>query len=129
VEATAEADNAAANASREDITGQCIRVRALVKNEGLKASDEVVQIYVKNQDSAFAPRNPILCAFQRIHLDAGEQKEIWIPVSEQAFTVVDEDGNRRKDGTHFTLYAGCSQPDERSAELLGVRPVEVQLEL
>jgi beta-glucosidase len=131
VEATAGAapDNAAAKASREDGTGQYIRVRAAVKNEGLMASDEVVQIYVKNQDSEFAPRNPVLCAFQRIHLEAGEQKEIWIPVSEQAFTVVDAEGNRRKDGTHFTLYVGCSQPDERSAELLGVRPVEVQLEL
>lgn len=82
-------------------------------------------IYVKNTDSAFAPRNPALCAFQRIHLKAGEKKKIRIPVSKEAFCVVDKNGDTRVDGPHFVFYAGCSQPDERSFELTGNRPVEI----
>lgn len=106
-----------------------ITVAALAVNEGEAAADEVLQVYIKNLDSALAVKNPSLCAFARIHLGVGEQKEVRLHIPGQAFEVVDESGARISDGTHFMLYVGCSQPDEKSRELLGVSPVAVPVEI
>jgi beta-glucosidase len=88
------------------------------------ASDEVIQIYVKNKDSVFAPPNPILCAFEKVHFAAGEKKELTLRIPQRAFQIVDEEGVRRQDGTNFRFYAGISQPDARSAELTGKKCAE-----
>lgn len=108
-----------------EINGEEFTIWVEAENTGKMETDDVIQIYVKNTDSAFAPRNPALCAFQRVHLKAGEKKKIRIPVSKEAFCVVDKNGDTRVDGPHFVFYAGCSQPDERSFELTGNRPVEI----
>ena len=48
-----------------------------------------------------------------------------VPVWEKAFTVVDENGKRVEDGRKYEIFAGCSQPDERSIELTGTAPVMI----
>ncbi len=104
-----------------------VTLELTVENRGSAATGEVLQIYIKNEDSALAARNPSLCAFRRIYLAAGEKRTVRMGIAPEAFTVVDEDGRSIHDGTHFTLYAGCSQPDERSGELLGHVPVQVRV--
>ncbi len=98
-----------------------------VKSEGCMTADEVVQVYVKKQDSAFDSLHPSLCAFARVTLDAGDEKRITIPVTEDAFFVYDEDGKRVPAGTHFTLYVGGSQPDAVSCRLMGKAPLTVDV--
>ena len=102
---------------------------AELENKGTYDTDDVVQVYVKCKDSDHAALNPVLCAFARVHLEAGEKKGITIPVSGQAFTVVDEMGVRKVDGKEFVFYVGCSQPDEKSIRLTGVSPVEINIKL
>lgn len=111
-----------------DPTAQ-VAVRVRVKNTGVRETGDVVQIYVKNQDSPLAVPNPQLCAFQRIHLEAGEEKIITLALESRAFLVADENGNWIKDGRHFEIFAGCSQPDERSVELTQNAPCRISLEL
>ena len=106
-----------------------LSVTAAVENTGKTDTEDVVQVYVKCLDSQHAAKHPSLCAFQRVNLAAGEKKEVKIPVSAQALTIVDEQGVRRVDGKEFAFYAGCSQPDEKSRELTGVSPVELKLAL
>ena len=60
-----------------------------------------------------------LCGFERIKLEAGESITVKIPVSERAFTAVGENGERKRYGDRFTLYAGTHQPDEISSRLCG----------
>ena len=67
----------------------------------------------------------MLAGFQRIFLKAGECRKIEIPIWEKAFTVVDEMGKRMEEGKKFEIYAGCSQPDEKSKELTGIMPVRI----
>ena len=62
-------------------------------------------------------------------LKAGEEKTVEFTVSNKAMNVVDEDGNRYIAGKHFRLFAGVSQPDARSVELTGHKPVEVEITL
>ena len=40
-------------------------------------------------------------------------------------SMVDENGKRVEDGRKYEIFAGCSQPDERSIELTGTEPVKV----
>ena len=104
-------------------------VRAVLENTGSYDTDEVLQAYIRAEDSAFAPLHPSLCAFTRVNLKAGERKEVKLSIPASSFTIVDEEGRRYVDGTHFSLYVGTSQPDERSAQLTGMRPVKIALEL
>ena len=102
---------------------------AAVKNEGKTDTQDVVQVYVKDMDSSFAPLHPRLCGFTRVTVKAGEEQEIRITLDKHAFTVIEESGKRIKDGSHFALFVGCSQPDERSVELTGIRPVCVEVNI
>ena len=105
--------------------GRKITVEAEVYNKGNADTEEVVQVYVKNLDSKNAIPNPALGGFQRIFIKAGERRKVMVPVWEKAFTVVDENGERGEDGRKYEIFAGCSQPDERSIELTGTEPVKV----
>ncbi len=104
-----------------------VKVRVTVVNNGAYDTDDVVEIYVKNTDSAHAVKNPALCAFKRIHVKAGQGMETELTVSGRAFTVVDDSGVRKADGSHYKLYAGTTQPDARSIELTGIKPVELDV--
>lgn len=104
-------------------------ITAEAQNDGVCATDEVLQVYVKCTDSIYGTKNPSLCAFKRIHLEPGEKQVFALPVSGAAFTVVDDEGVRKVDGKEFGFYVGCSQPDARSVELLGRAPVEIHVTL
>ena len=96
-----------------------------IKNEGSADIEEVLQIYVKKTDSPDDTPNPSLCAFERVSLLAGEEKEIQAALPENAFTVIDGEGKRLVEGKQFRFYVGFSQPDERSGELMGEKPLEI----
>ncbi len=118
------------------VTGASVQARpdgaeatVKVKNRGQLDTDEVVQLYIKDEESAFAALHPSLCAFKRIHLKAGEEKTFTLPISYTAFTVVDDDGSRIMDGKRFSLYAGLNQPDNVSEKLSGQKAVKVEIQL
>ncbi|MCD7841147.1 MAG: fibronectin type III-like domain-contianing protein, partial [Lachnospiraceae bacterium] len=109
----------------ETASSGTVSVTAELTNSGSFDTQEVVQVYVKNLDSPLAVPNPQLAAFARVSVKAGETIEVTLPVTAGAFTVVDEDGTRCEAGGTFEVFVGCSQPDERSAELTGTRPVKL----
>lgn len=104
-----------------------VRIKVTVANSGTYDTDDVVQIYVQNTDSGYAVKNPALCAFERIHVKAGQSVETELTVFGRAFTVVNDNGERIADGKHFKLYAGTMQPDARSIELTGMEPVKLDM--
>lgn len=108
----------------EDIT-----LKVIVANASDIAAEEVVQVYVKDLESANAVKNTSLCCFKRIAMQPKEEKEITLTVSAKALEAVDEKGDRYRDSNRFTMYVGCSQPDGRSTALTGKKPVELQVEL
>ncbi len=100
-------------------------VKAELINEGSYDTDEVVQVYIKNETSKEAVLNPELAAFERVHVKAGETITVTLPVADRAFTVVKEDGKRVLEGGNYSIYVGCSQPDARSIELTETMPVKL----
>ena len=108
--------------------GEHYTITATVKNEGCVVH-EILQIYVRDNESEFAVRNHSLCAFKAVSLGANETCDVEITVPKAALEIVDDTGTRRIDSRSFTFFVGTSQPDDRSAELLGTRPVAVELKL
>ena len=116
-------------ASAEKTPDGGLVVHAQVQNLGALASADVVQLYVKAEDSPLATPNPILCGFARVNLNAGEAKEIALSIAPASLTVVDDAGNRVFPGGRYSLYVGTSQPDARSRELTSVSPIKLDLSL
>lgn len=106
-----------------------VSLQIQVKNEGIRATEDVVEVYINNLESAYAVKNHSLCGFARVELEPGEEKKIEIFIPESAFMVIDDSGEKRRDGNRFRLSADTSQPDERSFELTGIHPVEVEIEI
>lgn len=90
-----------------------------VKNRGQRGTEDVIQLYIKDEKSPDAPANPILCGFQRVRLEPGEQKTLEIPMDPRACTVVNEQGERVPGSGSWTLYAHTGQPDARTYQLTG----------
>lgn len=105
-----------------------VLVRAKVHNVGKTATEDVIQVYVKDPESPYAVPNHSLCAFQRVALQAGECREVEIKVSGEAFLVVDEMGEYVRGSRRCLLYVGTGQPDRRTAILSGKESVELSVE-
>ena len=100
-------------------------MRARVKNESDFDAAEVLQIYVRDEESAFAPRHPALCGFERVQLAAGEERIVEITLSEQTYTVVDDSGARVPGSGKYALWCGFNQPDARSEALTGKKCIRI----
>lgn len=107
-----------------------VKMVATVEAENLGDfdTDEVIQLYMKDDASQWAPRNHKLCGFRRIHLKKGEKAQLSFVISMDAFEVVDHHGKRFIDSQRFTLYAGISQPDALSAALTGTNCVSYNIQ-
>jgi beta-glucosidase len=100
-------------------------VIATVRNVGAVSTKDVIQVYIK-ADSPFAPANPRLCAFVKIPMLPGETRILRIPLPDDAFTVVNDDGERIP-ARYCTLHVGTNQPGARAAELTGRESVRVSV--
>lgn len=104
------------------------RVTASLEHSGA-ASGDVVEVYIRDNESKFAVRNHSLCAFKPVSFSGDETKTVELFVPDRALEIVDDSGGRRVDSRSFTLYVGVSQPDARSCALTGTHPAEIALQL
>lgn len=105
-----------------------VKVKVTVKNTSSWDCWETVEIYVKLMGSPLAVPNYSLVQFQKVYLKAGEERALTLEVKTQCFQVVDQSGERKWDNTKTVIYAGTSQPDERSIFLTGQRPLALTVQ-
>ena len=110
----------------EDAVKDGIEIKVHVENRGSYDTEEVLQGYVKVQ-SPNEVLHPKLGVFARIHIKAGEGQWISLHISKTAFSAVTEDGERVYDGKKAQIFIGFGQPDERTAELLGVNNLSFEV--
>ncbi len=104
-------------------------VRVEAENVGDYETDDVLQLYIRDNESRWAVANHKLCGFKRIHLKKGETVSVTMPLAPSAFEVVDDTGRRFVDSRSFTLFAGTCQPDELSRRLTKCACVSVDIRL
>ncbi|MBQ4266283.1 MAG: glycoside hydrolase family 3 C-terminal domain-containing protein [Clostridia bacterium] len=113
------------SAQAED-AGEKIVVHARIRNVGSVDTQDVLQVYVQNEGSANAPRNPRLCGFVRVNCPAGGTIDAALEIDHKRLLVVNDEGDFVCEGAPV-LYVGMSQPDARSLALTGHACVKIAL--
>ena len=107
-------------------TAEGFTVEAAVTNDGTVDTQDVVQVYCQNNGSVNAPKNPRLCAFQRITCPAGSTVKVSLTVAREALKVVNDNGELVEEGSPV-LYVGMGQPDSRTLALTGHEALSIEL--
>ncbi len=96
-------------------------IQVKITNTGSMPGSETIQVYVKAPYKT-APIHQ-LKGLKKVKLLPGESKKIEITLKDEAFQVYDEGGKSILCKGEYLVYIGICQPDERSVELTGQRPV------
>ncbi|NUU63215.1 glycoside hydrolase family 3 C-terminal domain-containing protein [Paenibacillus agri] len=113
--------------AREEIAeGEVCEATVTITNTGAYAIEEVIQLYVKDLESAYAVTNYSLADFKRVELPVGASQTVTLRVRPASMQVVTEAGERQFDSRRFRGYIGTSQPDERSVVLSGSTPLSFE---
>nr|WP_321412009.1 glycoside hydrolase family 3 C-terminal domain-containing protein [uncultured Carboxylicivirga sp.] len=98
----------------EVFAGSSMTVTVDVTNTGKYDGEEVVQLYVSHPDMEFKTAIRSLKSFKRIHLKAGETKNISMVLQPEDMAVLTDKYQYIIDGTAFKISVGGSQPSEQS---------------
>jgi beta-glucosidase len=93
--------------------GDPLTIQATVMNTGKVAGDEVVEVYLTTPPSDIAPLRALV-GFTRVHLLAGESKDVPITIDPRQLSQVDAKGKRAILPGVYTLYVGGAQPEADS---------------
>lgn len=98
-----------------------VEINVTIKNTGVIDGTETVQAYVKAKKEG-AP-NAQLKGIKKVFLKAGEEKTVLIYLPAQSFMLFDENGIAQYVAQGYEISIGGSQPDKRSCELMGKKPL------
>lgn len=98
-----------------------VEINVSIKNTGVLDGTETVQAYVKAKKEG-AP-NAQLKGIKKVFLKAGEEKTVSIYLPAQSFKLFDENGIAQYVAQGYEISIGGSQPDKRSCELMGKKPL------
>lgn len=101
-------DNLVIPATVKAGTGITVSVR--VTNTGNRDGEEVVQLYISNQNQAVRSAIKALKGFQRINLGKGESKIISFTLSPEQLSLTDEQGKLFQPKGNLMISAGGGQP-------------------
>ncbi len=100
-----------------------------VRNTGDMKAEEISEVYLSYEGEAFEKPLRKLIAFCSSEIGAGERKHIELSVGTDDLMSVTEDGSKKLLPGKYSVYAGASQPDKRSTELLGVSPLKKDINI
>jgi len=90
--------------------GQPIRVAVTVTNTGRVAGDEVVQLYVSDDEASYPVPIRHLEGFRRVHLAPEQSERIVFTLEPKQLYVYDDEGNGFVEPGTFTVSVGGGQP-------------------
>jgi beta-glucosidase len=112
---------------KEYKAGNEVKLSINVKNTGSIGGDEVVQVYVSNENRTGHIPLRALKAFKRIHLDAGETKTVDLMIKPDAFTVLNEANQRVTVPGKFSIAVGGGQPGVKLKTSSNVLNTEIMI--
>ena len=89
--------------------GAKLSVSAVVRNDGDREGDEVVQVYLSAPDDPLAPRHALV-GFQRVHLAAKESRRVSFELDPRQLSTVDATGERAVNAGRYRIFIGGGQP-------------------
>ena len=94
--------------------GEPVIATVEVKNTSNRAGDEVVEAYLKTPQKGGPTHS--LVGFERIHLEAGESREVALNIDPRSISSVDDEGQRSILPGSYHLSIGGAQPGETAAK-------------
>jgi len=96
--------------------GEPVNMTVNVKNIGKRDGDEVAQLYVTLPDSKYPVPIRSLQGFKRIHLNAGESKDVDFTVTPDQMSAFDDNSVAQVQAGNVIFSIGGKQPDKASIE-------------
>ena len=93
--------------------GDSLHVHFTLQNTGPRDGDEVVQLYLRDLIASVARPVIELKGFRRVHLRAGEARELSFTVSPEMLVMLDRDLKRGIEPGDFRILIGSSAADIR----------------
>ncbi|MEM7372139.1 MAG: glycoside hydrolase family 3 N-terminal domain-containing protein [Bacteroidota bacterium] len=97
--------------------GESIQASVTIANTGAYKGDEVVQLYISDQEASVEVPLAALKGFQRISLWPGASKRIHFTITPKMMEMINEAGEGVIESGSFTLSIGGSSPSSRNAAL------------
>ncbi len=91
--------------------GEPVTISATIRNTGQQAGDEVVQVYVSRKEADFVVPIRSLRAFERMTLQAGEERKLSFELNADAFAVISDAGEKLFPPGSYEVSVGGGQPD------------------
>lgn len=85
-----------------------VNVSVVVRNEGTRDGDEVVQLYLRDEVASFTTPFKQLRGFQRVHLKAGETKKVTFLLDKKSLGIYMQNGEWAVEPGSFVLMVGSS---------------------
>ena len=111
------------------VPGESVSVSVTVKNTGRMASDEIVEIYLRDEDASVRVPVHKLVGCKRIFLQPDERKKVTFTIDARQFCIINEDGEHLYEAGFYTIYAGGSQPDPYSQKLTGQHVLSTRIRM
>jgi beta-glucosidase len=97
--------------NRSQIFGpEVIYLSCEVENVGSRSGDEVVQVYLRDEESAFPVPHHSLVGFKRIRLAPGARERVNFEIHPRQMAVFNDDGQWLLEPGWFSLSVGGGQP-------------------
>lgn len=109
--------------------GDSVECSVNVRNTGKYPGEEVVELYIRDEEASFRVPHHKLCGIKRVPLNMGEEKTVRFTVDAEAMCVIDDEGSSIYEGGEFTLFAGGHQPDDYSFDIAGSKCVSIVFEM
>ena len=88
-----------------------VDVTVTIQNQGTADGDEVAQLYFRDDVSSFTTPAKQLRAFSRIHLKAGESREVTFTLDKKSLALYMQEGEWVVEPGLFTIMVGGSSED------------------
>lgn len=98
--------------------GETITANATIKNTGAIAGTEVAQLYLQDVTASVVRPVKELKGFQRIHLEAGEEKTVSFTITEPMLRFLKENSSVESEAGLFRVWIGGSSTTENMAEFV-----------
>jgi beta-glucosidase len=89
---------------------QEVQVQVKVTNVGLRAGDEVVQLYVTDLKASVPVPIRQLVGFSRIHLTPAQTKTVGFSIAPEELSLITDEGQRAIEAGAFEIAVGGCQP-------------------
>ncbi|MBG0788533.1 MAG: glycoside hydrolase family 3 C-terminal domain-containing protein [Anaerolineaceae bacterium] len=87
-----------------------LEISCVVRNTGQLMGDEVVQVYLRDEEASLPIPRHSLVAFKRVRLGPGGEQRVTLSVPPRAFALVDGEGSWVIEPGNFTVFIGGGQP-------------------